>query len=331
MVEPGATEQAVKKPVIFSIDEHHLGHEIRNPNDSFALANMFSQDAKLLGGDRFTKVYFRTESENIYMLNSKGRLLNGNESKRSGKIVSEDLDVKELEKQKLTIGVPFEYEGGGHTTRITEIVPVTDRKYDSDSLYRITEGRHHSIREELIKMLPQEKAVEQQSPSSQEAVVRNPESNPRRVKTFKTAQGSIYTYDQDGKTTRFKTATGEQQKRQDITVFANLTPDEEQEVLHAYQHVDDKYKNSKVYIVERQKGNVPKFLFDIKDIKDPNEICLVVILDKNTGAYSLVKKASVTPTVGSNAFDMRQWNEDGQTLRERHLGNKVVDIQYENK
>jgi hypothetical protein len=179
-------------------------------------------------------------------------------------------------------------------------------------------------------MLPQ-KTSELQSPSSQEAIAHNPEGKPRRVKTFKTAQGSIYTYDQDGKTTRFKTATGEQQERQDITVFANLTPDEEQEVLHAYRHIDDKYKNSKVYVVERQKGNLPKFLFDIKDIKDPNEIYIAVVLDKNAGAYSLVKKASVTPTIGCAVFDMRQWNEDGQTKTERHLGNNVVDIQYENK
>ena len=83
------------------------------------------------------------------------------------------------------------------------------------------------------------------------------ERKPLIVKSFKTAKGSVYTYDKDRKTTRFKTATGEQEPRQDITVFVDLTPDEEQEVLSAYLLGGD--SPSRVYVLEANKtDNKPR-------------------------------------------------------------------------
>jgi activator of 2-hydroxyglutaryl-CoA dehydratase len=51
------------------------------------------------------------------------------------------------------------------------------------------------------------------------------------VEKFRTAQGSIYTYDETDRTTRFKTATGEQHETQDVTVFAGNSLDEQQDFL----------------------------------------------------------------------------------------------------
>lgn len=153
------------------------------------------------------------------------------------------------------------------------------------------------------------------------------ETNPRRVRSFKTAKGSVYTYDQDGKTTRFKTATGEAQARQDMTVFVDLTPDEDQEFLHAYHHVREEDKDSKVYVLERQPDDTPKILRDISEAQNPDRIYLGII--KN-GVVTSSKKASVKPVIGYQVFDTRQFRKNGQTITERHLGNKVVDIQYEN-
>ena len=153
------------------------------------------------------------------------------------------------------------------------------------------------------------------------------ETSPRKVKSFKTAQGSVYTYDQDGKTTRFKTATGEQEEKQDLTVFVDLTPDEEQEFDRAYLHVREEDKDSKVYVIERQKdSNVPRLVRDIKDIQDPEMIYLAI---KKGDTYPLVKKATTTPTIGHNVFDTKHWEENGKALTGRHLGNKVTNIEFE--
>lgn len=145
------------------------------------------------------------------------------------------------------------------------------------------------------------------------------------IKSFKTAQGSVYTYDSEGKTTRFKTATGEKMERQDITVFVDLTPDEEQEVLRGYLHKED--DNIKVYVLEvEQSDKPPRIIRDINQVKDSGKIALGVL--KN-GSWSLFKKASVTPIVGWSVFDHKHYQKNGDWFSDRHLGNKVTEINYE--
>ena len=153
------------------------------------------------------------------------------------------------------------------------------------------------------------------------------QKKPQVVKSFKTRQGSVYTYDNEGKTTRFKTATGEQMERQDVTIFANLTPDEEQQILHAYRHPLPEDKNSKVYVLERQQNDSIKIIRDIKDVTDPNRIYLGIL---NKGEWALIKKASITPTIGAKVFETRHYQKDGQWFTERHLGNKVTEVEYKN-
>lgn len=147
--------------VIVSLDKNHLGHEIKDQKGSFNLSNIFSQDAKNLGSDRFTKVYFRTDSGNIYMLDSQGRLLNGRESGKRGEQVGFQLDGQKIEKAKLVVGEPFRYGDGGSTARIVEIVPVTDRQYDTDYLKTLTKGRHNAIGDDLVEMISKQNDVRQ--------------------------------------------------------------------------------------------------------------------------------------------------------------------------
>lgn len=162
---------------------------------------------------------------------------------------------------------------------------------------------------------------------SRDTIGNQTEISPRKVKSFKTAKGSLYLYDHDGKTTRFKTATGEQQTKQDLTVFADLTPDEEQAFDRAYLHVRDEDKDSKVYVIERQQdSNTPRLVRDVTDVQNPDMVYLAI---KKGDTWPLIKKASLTPVIGGNAFDTRHWEENGEAYTERHLGNKVVDIQFE--
>lgn len=155
----------------------------------------------------------------------------------------------------------------------------------------------------------------------------SPEADPR-VKSFKTEKGSVYTYDADGKTTRFKTATGEQNERQDLTIFANLTPEEEQQVRNVI-HLEGDH-GQKVYIVERLADDnaPPRVLRDLSEVTNPNALYLGVFRD---GKTLMIKKASLKPTVGADVFDNRSVTDENgvQVAREIHLGNKVTEIEYE--
>jgi len=148
---------------------------------------------------------------------------------------------------------------------------------------------------------------------------------PKVIKAFTTARGSRYAYDSEGKTTRFKTATGEQHERQDITVFANLNPDEEQEFLKSNHHPDTEKQVDKIYVLERQPDGTPKILRDIAEVSDQSSVFLGILKGDQWG---LIKPASIKPVMGYNAFDMRSYQEDGKTMTERHLGNKVASIEY---
>lgn len=141
------------------------------------------------------------------------------------------------------------------------------------------------------------------------------------IESFITAHGSIYTYNSDGKTTRLKTETGEQMEAQDITVFVDLSPDEEQDYLQAYRNKNS--PDDKIYIVERQKDNSTKIIRDISQIKNAEEIYLIIA---NKGEILQTKKASLKPIKGWNVFDTRHYTKNNKEYTERHLGNKVVDI-----
>jgi hypothetical protein len=141
---------------------------------------------------------------------------------------------------------------------------------------------------------------------------------------FRTAQGSAYTYDSDGKTTRFKTATGEQHDRQDITVFSPLSLEDEQDYLLAYRS-ENPDRQEKVYVVERQSDGTPKIIRDVREVTLPSNLYLTI-----TRGNQIIKfnGASLEPTVGANVFDTRHYEENGRTMTERHLGNKVTEIIY---
>ena len=129
------------------------------------------------------------------------------------------------------------------------------------------------------------------------AALSSAEAKPKVV-SFKTEHGSVYTYDSDGKTTRFKTASGEQLERQNITVFIPLTGLEEAEYLEAY-HLNE-HSHTKVYVLERQPDDSPKKIRDVSEIGDPSRIYLGII---KAGKVIKTTPASLRPIVGYNAFD----------------------------
>lgn len=146
-----------------------------------------------------------------------------------------------------------------------------------------------------------------------------------RAIAFTTDHGSVYAYDEDGKTTRFKTATGEQHVRQDVTVFVDLDIEGEQDFLDAYR-MKNLAHPTKVYILERLEDDSAVKVRDVDQVKDPGNLYLSIVQD---GQIVKNVKASLDPFVGANVFDTRHYQEDGKWMTERHLGNKVTEIKYE--
>src|SRR3989338_8964874 len=116
------------------------------------------------------------------------------------------------------------------------------------------------------------------------------------------------------------------EKRQDITVFVNLSVDEEQDFLHAYRVEGESNRKAGVYVVEQKADDSAKILGDVSQVTNPDKIYLAIVKDNK---ITQLKKASLRPTNGWNSFDTRQFEKNGEALLEVHLGNKVVEIEYD--
>lgn len=145
---------------------------------------------------------------------------------------------------------------------------------------------------------------------------------PKKAASFTTTMGSVYKYDSEGRTSRFKTATGEQHETQDITVFANISPETQMKLLGAIHEVGD----DKVYVLERQENGEGRIIRKREEVKDPQKLYLGIV---SGGKILTNGPAVLEPRIGYTVFDTRQFQKDGQRFTERHLGNKVATIEYE--
>jgi len=149
-----------------AVGKNRLGVEITKPGTSYDLGNTFSNEAAMLGGDRFSTIYFRTVSGNIYCLTDRGDLISANESKSSGQVVSERFDTRYLSTLKLTVGEPLRLTDNSgrlvrRTSRISQIVAITSRQYQPDYLQVATQGKSNNIMEEFSASLPSPKTTNQ--------------------------------------------------------------------------------------------------------------------------------------------------------------------------
>lgn len=158
-----------------------------------------------------------------------------------------------------------------------------------------------------------------------EPIIKQVETKKDWPKSFETEKGSIYTYDNEGKTTRFKTVTNEQNERQDITVFANLSVEDQQKFSFAIYGIRPENANKKVYILEREDDDSQRIIFKREDVKNPDRLYLGIL---ENGQRFLNRKATLQPTIGYSVFDTKHFQKDGQLFIERHLGHKVTKINY---
>lgn len=142
-----------------------------------------------------------------------------------------------------------------------------------------------------------------------------------KVESFETSQGSKYEVLADGRTKRFKTATGEEQEPQDLTVFAKFKDaEQEQRFLEGIQQREE--SGTKVYVIDKD-GKI----YDKNEEAQGKDVRLALVNSK-TGEVLETADTKTEPTKGYNTFDQRRFTKDGEELRESHIGNKVTKINY---
>jgi hypothetical protein len=141
--------------------------------------------------------------------------------------------------------------------------------------------------------------------------------------SFTTEKGSVYTYDDQGRTSRYKTEENKQYEKQDVTVFLNLNDEESRLILDAI-HAENPDLKRKAYVLEKLEGGKPKIIRKFSDVSDPRNLYLA-IYDKQ-GKNEWIKKASLRPALGYTVFDTRHSESGDEGKTERHLGHKVIEI-----
>lgn len=109
---------------LFKLPSKHGGFHLARSFDEFGLGSLerLNPLAAMLGGDRFTEVYIKTESGNIYRIhkNKSERWLLSNS--RNGGVSPHELTDGEILYGRLSVGAQFFFGRGGRTSRIKQIV-----------------------------------------------------------------------------------------------------------------------------------------------------------------------------------------------------------------
>jgi hypothetical protein len=175
------------------------------------------------------------------------------------------------------------------------------------------------------------------------------QGNPRKSETeikrkpteIITAMGSVYKYLPDGRTQRFKTATGELSEPQDTIVFIPPFETIKDWALKAYPKIFKGIENEAQYeallVHYVHGGNKTIRVTDQtgKELTNNTEAAkaervLAALVDKDDTTQSFYLPVSREPKIGYNTYDTTKYkDENGETVRDKHLGNKVTDIKYQ--
>lgn len=153
-----------------------------------------------------------------------------------------------------------------------------------------------------------------------------------RVTAFQTEKGSVYSYDNFGRTTRHKATTGEIYPAQDLTVFVDMEPQDKDGFVYWLHHSDD--PSVKVYVVEKQPNGAAVKIRRPEDVRTPDQLYLVACqVDEGLGHdFNIThilknRKAQLEPAEGLYVYDTRRYTgDDGKLMTERHLGHRVTEI-----
>jgi hypothetical protein len=163
-----------------------------------------------------------------------------------------------------------------------------------------------------------------------------------KPKSLTTAKGSIYTYLPDGRTQRYKKATETLEAPQDLLVF--IPPFEKviDKARELYPNFFTNIENDTQFqqlLLEYMTKDGTKTIRPGADqqeiyslIGTPRDLqVFLYFIDKIKNKVDFILPTSREAKIGYNTFDARKFYDEGakQHMRERHIGNKVVSIEYE--
>jgi len=171
-----------------------------------------------------------------------------------------------------------------------------------------------------------------------------PESQEKvpKPKSVTTARGSVYTYLEDGKTQRFKKAEESLKEPQDLLVFIPPWETIADKALELYPYIFEGVDNSVQFeqvILEYAQDQTGKKtirpainseeVYSLVD-RDPSEQVFLNFIDKENKRVDFILPTSREPKIGYSTFDARMFydEETGNRMRERHIGNEVISIEY---
>jgi len=148
-----------------------------------------------------------------------------------------------------------------------------------------------------------------------------------------TEKGSIYTYLDNGKTQRYKAATGETHKPQNVLVFIPNHEWIQDNCPHGQAHLFGENENQysqKILGYVHLKGRKTHIINESgKRLEDNLSIAKsekIIMTFENNGNLDFYMPVSKDPKIGFFTYDTRLYKEGGRTMRERHIGNKVIAI-----
>ncbi len=176
--------------------------------------------------------------------------------------------------------------------------------------------------------------------SGHEQAVFSAETEKRKPVEIITAKGSVYKYLPDGRTQRYKTATQELSLPQDVLVFIPPWDSIKERALRIRPDIFEGIKSESAFeqlilkFAQIDGHNMVVYNGDRKVITSNAEAAmasdvLLAFIDAQEANKSFLLRVSPDPVIGHLTFDTRVFtDEEGRSMRELHIGNKVTEIKY---
>lgn len=160
------------------------------------------------------------------------------------------------------------------------------------------------------------------------------------VDSFTTSRGSVYKFLEDGRVSRFKTKTNEQQETQEMIVFIpnfdllktligpealeNIGRNDEEFLETVLGYVNGGSFDHHAYIINEEN----KIVRSKEDLESAKRLGVVLgVSDEGKLKGEFAFPVSRRPRIGFSTFDMSFYkNDKGEERVRRHMGNKISEI-----
>jgi hypothetical protein len=156
----------------------------------------------------------------------------------------------------------------------------------------------------------------------------------QKIHSVVTEKGSVYTYLPSGKTQRFKKAEGRLYEPQDVLIYVpgfdwvvDNSPERQRKFFGENRVQYDQTllsyvqsKGKKTYIVDSS----GRKLKSNEEVTSKSGLVLLAFGDRNGVDFCI--PVTGDPRIGFKTFDTRKYQERERTMRENHLGHRVIKI-----